>query len=62
MDNSPKLHATFYNTGTPIGQTVSGQELLLRDVLKKLEEQEERIKELENSVYMLERSVYDRED
>jgi hypothetical protein len=64
MDNSPKLYATFYTATAPpvVGETVSGQELLLRDALKKIEEQDERIKELENSVYMLERSVYDRED
>ena len=37
-------------------------ELLLQHTLKKVEEQEERIKDLENSVYMLERTVYDRED
>ena len=50
------------HTYTQVGQTVSGQEQLLRDVLKKLEEQEDRIKQLENSVYMLERTVYNRED
>ena len=52
----------YTQVGQSTGQTVSGQEQLLRDVLKKIEQQEERIKELENSVYMLERSVYDRED
>lgn len=52
----------YTQVGQSTGQTVSVQELLLRDVLKKIEQQEERIKELENSVYMLERSVYDRED
>ena len=44
------------------GEYVSGHELLLMDALRKIEEQDERIKELENSVYMLERTVYSQEE
>jgi hypothetical protein len=52
----------YTQVGQSTGQAVSGQEQLLRDVLKKIEQQEERIKELENSVYMLERTVYDTQE
>lgn len=38
------------------------QEKLLRELYKKVQEQEQRIKDLENDVYMLQRYMYNQDE